>query len=145
MRAEVRDIKPLEEIRILVFLLRLSLDIVGTRTSLVEEHELRGTCVLDREAFDIHSRGHQSCRFLVVVYLLDLVGVVDQELGRAVAFGHIDAGREDNLVDFVDFRDDGLGVLEHQHELQKPDAVVRDHREHLALLRPNFHFLLSII
>ena len=145
MRAEVRNIKLLEEIGILVLLLRLSLDIVSTRTPLVEEHELRGACVLYREAFDIHRRGHQSCRFLVVVYLLDLFGVVYQELGCTVAFGHIDAGREDDLVDFVDFRDDGLGVLEHQHKLQKPHAIVSDHREHLALLRPNFHFLLSII
>ena len=103
MRAEVRNIKLLEEIRILVFLLRLSLDIVSTRTPLIEEHELRGACVLYREAFDIHRRGGQSGRFLVVVYLLYLARVVDQELSCAVTFGHVDAFREDEFVGLVDF------------------------------------------
>ena len=105
MRTEVRDIELLEEICIFVLLLRLSLDVVGTRTSLVEEHKLRCSSVLYREAFDIHRRGGQSGRFLVVVYLLYLARVVDQELSCAVTFGHVDAFREDEFVGLVDFSD----------------------------------------
>ena len=105
MRTEVRDIELLEEICIFVLLLRLSLDVVGTSTSLVEEHKLRCSRVLYREAFDIHRRGGQSSRLLIVVYLLYLARVVDQELSCAVTFGHVDAFREDEFVGLVDFSD----------------------------------------
>ena len=103
MSTEVRDIELLEEIRIFILLLSLSLDVVGTGTSLVEEDKLRCSCVLYREAFDIHRRGGQSSRFLIVVYLLYLAWVVDQELSCAVAFAHVDACREDEFVRLVDF------------------------------------------
>ena len=77
--------------------------------------------------------------------MLDLAGVIDQELSCTVSLRYINAWHKDHLVDLVDLRYQRLGVLEQKYKLQEPNPIVSNHREHLSLLRPDLHLFLSVV